>query len=416
MTVVDEHYKVRPLAASPAARGSGGIGDQQLGYVDSVREEHRGAGPAFACHRRWRQLQRSARRHARRRSRSSAPRARTCGTSTATSTSTMPAGMGPMILGHNHPAVVAAVRHALEVGQLLRRTERSSKRSSPRRSSAPLPWIESIRIGLDRDRRWTCSPCASPGPPPVAQRVRALRRPLPRMARPAAHRRGGDPSRSAPCRSPPGQSGQSVAAADDVIICEWNDLAGGAGAGTERDRMRADGAGDVQHRPDRAGPGLPGGVRALCRRHGALLVIDEVITGFRLGLTGRPGLPRHPRRHLALRQGGGVRVSARRARDDRRTCCAPVGRGEVNHSGTYNAGVSRSPPAWRRCGSSSRPIRIPSWNSGPPRLVDELRVDRSATRVSPSTTSADSLFQFRFGAPDRCAPSPTSWSSPTKRC
>ena len=48
-------------------------------------------------------------------------------------------------------------------------------------------------------------------------------------------------------------------------------------------------------------PGFLEGLRALCDRHGALLIFDEVMTGFRVGLGRRAELldvapgPHHPR-------------------------------------------------------------------------------------------------------------------------
>ena len=56
-------------------------------------------------------------------------------------------GMGPMLLGHNHPRVVAAVRQALEVGQCFA-GQNEFEAEFGERLVAAVPWIESIRIGV----------------------------------------------------------------------------------------------------------------------------------------------------------------------------------------------------------------------------------------------------------------------------
>ena len=57
------------------------------------------------------------------------------------------AGMGPMILGHCHPAVASAVQASLSTGQLFAGQNRYESELAEMLVGA-LPWIESIRIGL----------------------------------------------------------------------------------------------------------------------------------------------------------------------------------------------------------------------------------------------------------------------------
>ena len=135
-------------------------------------------------------------------------------------------------------------------------------------------------------------------------------------------------------------AGQSVAAATDVIVCEWNDLDQLATVLASNDvacvLMEA-----VMCNVGLIAPaaGYLEGVKALCARHGSLLVIDEVITGFRLGLTGAQGF---------LGINGDISIYAKAIASGfplavlgtTSDLLAPVGRGEVNHSGTYNTGVS----------------------------------------------------------------------------
>lgn len=57
------------------------------------------------------------------------------------------AGMGPTILGHNHPRVLAAVQQALQSGQCFAGQHELEAEFAERLIGA-VPWIENIRIGL----------------------------------------------------------------------------------------------------------------------------------------------------------------------------------------------------------------------------------------------------------------------------
>ncbi len=61
-------------------------------------------------------------------------------------------------------------------------------------------------------------------------------------------------------------------------------------------------------------PGFLEGLRAACDRAGALLIFDEVITGFRLARGGRDRVHRRPSRPVDLRQGDRRRPAPRRLR------------------------------------------------------------------------------------------------------
>lgn len=93
-------------------------------------------------------------------------------------------------------------------------------------------------------------------------------------------------------RGVPGSLGQAANAADKLLIAPWNDL-------SAVERLFS------EHGPNIAAvvtepvacnsgcllpePGYLEGLAALARRHGALLVFDEIITGFRLSLAGAQG-------------------------------------------------------------------------------------------------------------------------------
>ena len=61
------------------------------------------------------------------------------------------------------------------------------------------------------------------------------------------------------------------------------------------------------------------GLQAACRKHGALLIVDEVMTGFRLAPGGACGALRAPSRPRHLRQGDRRRAAGGRLRGARRT-------------------------------------------------------------------------------------------------
>ena len=96
-------------------------------------------------------------------------------------------------------------------------------------------------------------------------------------------------------------------------------------------------------------PGFLEGLRELCTRHGAVLIFDEVMTGFRVGLQGAQGLLRHPPDLTTLGKvvGGGMPLAAPSAagatscKASRRSarCIRPARCREIR---------SRSPQALRR--------------------------------------------------------------------
>ena len=139
--------------------------------------------------------------------------------------------------------------------------------------------------------------------------------------------------------SGPASAGQPPEALADSIILRWNDLDAvraafeeGVVAAVLMEPMMIN-AGAIEPRP-----GYLAAVRELCDRYGALLIFDEVITGFRLGPGGAaerfgvvPDLATYGK---ALAGGWPVGALAGKAEFMER-----FGTGEVNHSGTFNANV-----------------------------------------------------------------------------
>lgn len=98
--------------------------------------------------------------------------------------------------------------------------------------------------------------------------------------------------REAP-RTVPGSGGMAAGAAGDVVVAPWNDLAvveavldrhGGQVAAVIAEPILCN-TGCIPPQP-----GFLEGVQALCRSHGALLILDEIITGFRAALGGAQSL------------------------------------------------------------------------------------------------------------------------------
>lgn len=136
-----------------------------------------------------------------------------------------------------------------------------------------------------------------------------------------------------------GSAGQQASAADDLVVAPWNDLPALAALLTEHG---ADVAAVIMEpilcntgviMPD---DGYLAGVADLCRRFGALLVFDEIITGFRmapggaqeyLGVT--PDLAT-----FGKAMAGGMQLSALVGRAE---VMADIASGYVAHAGTFNS-------------------------------------------------------------------------------
>ena len=195
-------------------------------------------------------------------------------------------------------------------------------------------------------------------------------------------------------------SGQSVAAGSEITLCDWNDL-------DQVDQVLS--AGDVAcvlMEPVMCNTGLippvPGylaGVAESCRRHGSLFVVDEVITGFRLGLTGAQG------RYEVT---GDISIYAKAiasgfplaALGTTRDLLAGVGTGEVNHSGTYNAGLSSMAAGVATLEHLVDADPYPQLEDRTGRLVDGLREISSDAGAGLTVDHVGgSLFQTRFGPP-----------------
>jgi glutamate-1-semialdehyde 2,1-aminomutase len=139
----------------------------------------------------------------------------------------------------------------------------------------------------------------------------------------------------------PASEGQLARHLDDCIVIGWNDLDAletvlrddGSGIAAVLMEPIMLNAGAIEPRP-----GYLEDVRALCDRHGIVLIFDEIITGFRLALGGAaerfgvvPDLAVYGKA-----MAGGWPVGALAGR---RELMKPIGTKAVNHSGTFNGNV-----------------------------------------------------------------------------
>ncbi|KAA9164936.1 aspartate aminotransferase family protein [Amycolatopsis acidicola] len=139
----------------------------------------------------------------------------------------------------------------------------------------------------------------------------------------------------------PASNGQLAAHLDDFVLLPWNDLDEVAAAlardGEEIAAVVMEpimiNAGVIEPKP-----GFLQGVRRLCDDYGIVLIFDEVISGFRLGLDGAAGrygvTPDLATYGKAI--AGGFPVAALVGGEELMDL---FGTGEVNHSGTFNSSV-----------------------------------------------------------------------------
>lgn len=197
---------------------------------------------------------------------------------------------GPLILGHSHPRVMDAVRSQLDRGHMFGAQHEAEIRVAER-IKAVVPCADLITYSNSGTEAIQ-----------VALRLARACTGRPKILKFEGHYHGWSDSalisyhpslpQAGPPRAPvpvPGTEGQSLGALADVIVVPWNDAAALEQALVDH---RASVAGIVME-PVLCNSGViapaPGYLetaRALAHRHGALLIFDEVITGFRLALGG----------------------------------------------------------------------------------------------------------------------------------
>jgi glutamate-1-semialdehyde 2,1-aminomutase len=239
-------------------------------------------------------------------------------------------GYGPVLLGHAHPGVTAAVHRALEDGAVFGATHPQEVRLAER-IIAHMPSLERVRF-------------VNTGTEACMSAIRLARAFTQRekIVRFAGNYHGHSDemifSAGASSASPPTlSSGVTRAVRADVLVLPYNDLAAAEAALVEQPVAAVilepvvGNMGLVMPRD-----GYLAGLRQACSRHGALLVFDEVITGFRLGLGGaqarygvRPDLT-----CIGKTLGGGLPIAAFGGRAEIMAHLAPEG--SVFQGGTFS--------------------------------------------------------------------------------
>jgi glutamate-1-semialdehyde 2,1-aminomutase len=199
----------------------------------------------------------------------------------------------------------------------------------------------------------------------------------------------------------PDSSGVTDGATADTIVLPFNDLAHAEAAfGEGGDRIAA-----VIVEPVAANmgvvppaPGFLEGLRALCSDHGALLVFDEVITGFRVAAGGAQSLlgVRPDLTCLGKVMGGGFPCAAFGGRRDVMEHLAPLGP-------VYQAGTLSGNPVAVAAGLASLDLitqldPYPELAKNAERLTTGLGEAFDAAGLEHTINRAQSLFSVFFGS------------------
>lgn len=251
-------------------------------------------------------------------------------------------GQGPLILGHSPAPVLEAVQKALEEGQLYAGQHELEIALSEELQSL-IPCAELVRY-------------SNTGSEAIHASLRVARAYTGRekILKFEGHYHGwfdnvlvsvhppleaaGDDWAPIPV---PGSAGQPRSAVEDVLVLPWNNL----DLLEETLEARGEEIAAVVMEPIMCNtgcilpkPGYLEGVQEACRKHGVVLIFDEIITGFRVGLGGAqkffgviPDLAT-----FGKAMGGGFPISCLAGK---RELMEWIADGRVNHSGTFNSNV-----------------------------------------------------------------------------
>jgi glutamate-1-semialdehyde 2,1-aminomutase len=248
------------------------------------------------------------------------------------------ASWGPAILGHAHPEVIAAVQEAATCG-LSFGASTPAETALAELITARVPAAERVRL-------------VSTGTEATMTAVRLARGVTGRdlVVKFSGHYHGHSDGLLAAAGSGlatlalPGSAGVPTAVAAQTIVVPYNDLAALDEAFAQHPGLIA--AVITEAAPANMGvvppaPGFNAAIAERCRSHGALMIVDEVLTGFRVGPGGYWGLERSAGASytpdlLTFGKviGGGLPVAALGGRADVMDHLAPLG--PVYQAGTLS--------------------------------------------------------------------------------
>lgn len=200
-------------------------------------------------------------------------------------------GMGPMLLGHGRPEVLDAVRAQLPKGVLYGTTPLELRLADE--LARLLPFVDKVAFvnsGSEGTHLAVRIARATTGRRLIVKfegQYHGWLEPL------FLNTQNNDPTGVAGAPVPPIHAVEGQPTSDEVVVIRWNDLDALESLFAQRG---AEIAGVIlEPLPMNFGAMLPDDgymarMRELCFRDGALLIFDEVLSGFRVGITGAAGL------------------------------------------------------------------------------------------------------------------------------
>ncbi len=311
-------------------------------------------------------------------------------------------GLGPMILGHRHPVVTEAVSDAISWYGTCFGLPYELEVEAAEKVVAAVPGIDQVRF-------------TNSGSEAVGTAVRLARAHTGRrlVVRFEGHYHGWqdtvywsnhpDPVEAGPADHPrPVAAGPGVPAelADTLVVLSWNDPESISALMAERGHEVA--AVITEAAVFNTGcilpePGYLELLRSLTTEHGALLIFDEVITGFRFcrggaqewfGVT--PDLTT-----LAKGLGGGFPVAAI---GGSREAMSLIAEGRYSHSGTYNANVVQCAAVSATMDVLAEPGLYERQRAVGDRLADGLRGLAAEAGIPATVQGLGTVLQLWFAA------------------
>jgi glutamate-1-semialdehyde 2,1-aminomutase len=300
-------------------------------------------------------------------------------------------GMGPMILGHTPADVIRAVERQLGRGILFGGQSALEARAAEL-VCAMVPCAERVRFNS----------CGSEAVQAALRLARAVTG-REQLVKFAGHYHGWFDNVLWSTAPPPGADGpvagsrgQLARTADTLTVLPWNDLP------AVRARLQRRDVAAVIMEPAMCNAGsiapLPGyleGVRAACDETGTVLIFDEIITGFRLGLGGAQGRfgVKPDLAVFAKAIAGGFPVAAVAGRAD---IMEQFQHGVV-HGGTYNGqavAMAACVATLDRLGQPGTYERIEAQGR---RLMDGIRTRLAEAGIAAVVTGFPAIFHVAFG-------------------